>query len=165
MLQGRIHGDDKTMRSLQNTAMHLRKTCNHPYLFLDPSYHPSNSEELIRSSGKLELLDRILPKLQATGMRLPLPVMPCFLFDFWLSSSASSPSCAVNERTVLELHAACWQTVLICHACGMCHCRRLSNFLQPCVKCHCGFQKSHAQNSAGLQLCGACESEASLNPV
>lgn len=114
------------MRSLQNTAMHLRKTCNHPYLFLDPSYHPSNPEELIRSSGKLDLLDRILPKLQATGMRLPLPVMPCFLFYVWLSFSASSPSCAVNERTVLELHAACRQTVLICHACGMCYCRRLS---------------------------------------
>ncbi len=56
------------MRSLQNTAMHLRKTCNHPYLFLDPSYHAPDPEELIRASGKLELLDRILPKLQATGI-------------------------------------------------------------------------------------------------
>ena len=56
------------MRSLQNTAMHLRKTCNHPYLFLEDGYHPQDPEELIRASGKLELLDRILPKLQATGM-------------------------------------------------------------------------------------------------
>ena len=55
------------MRSLQNTAMHLRKTCNHPYLFLEPSYTPLDPLELIKASGKLELLDRILPKLQATG--------------------------------------------------------------------------------------------------
>ncbi len=66
-VQGRIRGDDKAMRSLQNTAMHLRKTCNHPYLFLDPSYQPAYPEELIRASGKLQLLDNILPKLQATG--------------------------------------------------------------------------------------------------
>ena len=58
------------MRSLQNTAMHLRKTCNHPYLFREPSYVPSDPLELIKASGKLELLDRILPKLQATGMAL-----------------------------------------------------------------------------------------------
>ncbi|DBA90498.1 hypothetical protein WJX77_002407 [Trebouxia sp. C0004] len=70
--KGRIRGDDKAMRSLQNTAMHLRKTCNHPYLFLDPSYQPAYPEELIRASGKLELLDNILPKLQATGHRVLL---------------------------------------------------------------------------------------------
>lgn len=58
------------MRSLQNTAMHLRKTCNHPYLFLQPSYMPSDPLELIKASGKLDLLDRILPKLQATGALL-----------------------------------------------------------------------------------------------
>lgn len=67
VLQGRIHDNDKAPRSLQNAAMHLRKTCNHPYLFVDPSYQPSDPEELIRSSGKLELLDRILPMLHATG--------------------------------------------------------------------------------------------------
>ena len=69
-VQGRIRGDDKAMRSLQNTAMHLRKTCNHPYLFLEPSYMPSDPLELIKASGKLDLLDRILPKLQATGVVL-----------------------------------------------------------------------------------------------
>lgn len=74
-MQGRIRGDDKTMRSLQNTAMHLRKTCNHPYLFLPPSYIPTDPQELIKASGKLELLDRILPKLQATGL------LPC-LYTF-----------------------------------------------------------------------------------
>lgn len=72
-VQGRIRGDDKAMRSLQNTAMHLRKTCNHPYLFLDPSYQPAYPEELIRASGKLQLLDNILPKLHTTGARLDCP--------------------------------------------------------------------------------------------
>jgi len=76
-VQGRIRGDDKAMRSLQNTAMHLRKTCNHPYLFLDPSYQPAYPEELIRASGKLQLLDNILPKLQATGAM-------AHLLDDWL---------------------------------------------------------------------------------
>ena len=66
------------MRSLQNTAMHLRKTCNHPYLFLEPSYAPLDPMELIQASGKLELLDRILPKLQATGL---IPACPR---DFFL---------------------------------------------------------------------------------
>lgn len=70
-VQGRIRGDDKAMRSLQNTAMHLRKTCNHPYLFLRANYIPTDPQELIKASGKLELLDRILPKLQATGL------LPC----------------------------------------------------------------------------------------
>lgn len=72
MVQGRIRGDDKAMRSLQNTAMHLRKTCNHPYLFLEPSYMPADPLELIKASGKLDLLDRILPKLQATGVALSI---------------------------------------------------------------------------------------------
>ncbi len=58
-------------RGLQNAAMHLRKACNHPYLFLS-TYEPHDPEELIRASGKLELLDRILPKLQATGHRVLL---------------------------------------------------------------------------------------------
>ena len=93
-LQGRIRGDDKAMRSLQNTAMHLRKTCNHPYLFLDPSYQPAYPEELIRASGKLELLDNILPKLQATGAHLdslsrlpPAPPPPHFKLSFTIKGS------------------------------------------------------------------------------
>jgi SNF2 family DNA or RNA helicase len=50
--------------------MHLRKACNHPYLFLanhHPPYEPSDPEEIVRASGKLHLLDNILPKLRATG--------------------------------------------------------------------------------------------------
>jgi SWI/SNF-related matrix-associated actin-dependent regulator of chromatin subfamily A protein 2/4 len=60
-------------RGLQNTAMQLRKACNHPYLFIQSSeYKAQVPEELVRASGKFELLDRVLPKLKAGGHRLLL---------------------------------------------------------------------------------------------
>lgn len=69
-LQGHIRVDERSTRSLSNLSMHLRKACNHPYLFLlehQPTYSAQDPEELVRASGKLELLDRILPKFRATG--------------------------------------------------------------------------------------------------
>lgn len=51
--------------------MQLRKCCNHPYLFLGEYYFKRN-EEIFRASGKFELLDRILPKLQRAGHRVLL---------------------------------------------------------------------------------------------
>ena len=70
--QGRVSLDTCASRSLQNSAMHLRKVCAHPYLFLahqHPPYQPADPLELVRASGKLHLLDNILPKLRATGAR------------------------------------------------------------------------------------------------
>lgn len=55
-------------RGLNNIVMQLRKVCNHPFLFSPEGYHIN--ENLIRSSGKLELLDRMLPKLKAAGHRV-----------------------------------------------------------------------------------------------
>lgn len=52
---------------MNNIIMQLRKVCNHPYLFLDDY---ADTEELIRCSGKFELLDRMLPKLISTGHRM-----------------------------------------------------------------------------------------------
>jgi len=47
--------------------MQLRKVCNHPYLFdwpADPrTGYPLVSEELVTSSGKMMLLDRLLSAL------------------------------------------------------------------------------------------------------
>ncbi|ELP87418.1 chromodomain helicase hrp1, putative [Entamoeba invadens IP1] len=60
------------MPNLQNLMMQLRKVCNHPYLISgveekDTAQFAENSEEyfkqLIKSSGKLVLLDKLLPKL------------------------------------------------------------------------------------------------------
>jgi ATP-dependent helicase STH1/SNF2 len=54
--------------------MQLRKICQHPFLFesVEDKVNPSGlvDDKLIRSSGKLELLSRILPKFFATGHRV-----------------------------------------------------------------------------------------------
>ncbi|KAL3940358.1 MAG: hypothetical protein SGARI_000994, partial [Bacillariaceae sp.] len=55
-------------RGLNNAVMQLRKVCNHPYLFSPEGYHIN--EKIIRSSTKVELLDRMLPKLKAAGHRV-----------------------------------------------------------------------------------------------
>ena len=57
--------------SLTNTVMQLRKVCNHPFLFLH-DYDEFNDKDLIRVSGKFELLDRILPKLFAKNHKILL---------------------------------------------------------------------------------------------
>ncbi|XP_042517238.1 probable ATP-dependent DNA helicase CHR12 isoform X2 [Macadamia integrifolia] len=58
-------------KSLQNLSMQLRKCCNHPYLFVG-EYNIWRKEEIVRASGKFELLDRLLPKLRRTGHRVLL---------------------------------------------------------------------------------------------
>ncbi len=57
-------------RSLMNTMMQLRKICNHPYLFLQDYNSQFLIDNIIRSSGKFELLDRILPKLVMNGHKV-----------------------------------------------------------------------------------------------
>lgn len=59
-------------KSLQNLTMQLRKCCNHPYLFSDRGYGWSEKIEMVRASGKFELLDRLLPKLRRAGHRVLL---------------------------------------------------------------------------------------------
>ncbi|XP_074494909.1 putative global transcription activator SNF2L2 isoform X1 [Sebastes fasciatus] len=69
-------------KTLMNTIMQLKKICNHPYMFshIEESFaehlgFPSgviSGLDLYRASGKFELLDRILPKLQATNHRVLL---------------------------------------------------------------------------------------------
>ncbi|KAK8511250.1 hypothetical protein V6N12_033528 [Hibiscus sabdariffa] len=63
-------------RSVHNSVMELRNICNHPYLsqlhveevdsLLPQHYLPP----IIRLCGKLEMLDRLLPKLKATDHRI-----------------------------------------------------------------------------------------------
>ncbi|XP_060740117.1 probable global transcription activator SNF2L2 [Tachysurus vachellii] len=69
-------------KTLMNTIMQLKKICNHPYMFqhIEESFaehlgFPNgiiNGPDLYRASGKFELLDRILPKLQVTNHRVLL---------------------------------------------------------------------------------------------
>ncbi|XVF38622.1 hypothetical protein REPUB_Repub20aG0118300 [Reevesia pubescens] len=63
-------------RSVHNSVMELRNICNHPYLsqlhveevdnLIPQHYLPT----IIRHCGKLEMLDRLLPKLKATDHRV-----------------------------------------------------------------------------------------------
>ncbi|KAF2768718.1 chromatin remodeling complex SWI/SNF component SWI2 [Teratosphaeria nubilosa] len=68
------NGKKTGMRGLSNMLMQLRKLCNHPFVFeeVEDQMNPSRmTNDLIwRTAGKFELLDRILPKLQATGHRV-----------------------------------------------------------------------------------------------
>lgn len=67
-------------KALMNTIVQLRKLCNHPFMFqhieekfcdhLGISGTVVTGPDLYRSSGKFELLDRILPKLKRTGHRV-----------------------------------------------------------------------------------------------
>nr|XP_043628386.1 probable ATP-dependent DNA helicase CHR12 [Erigeron canadensis] len=70
---GRVGLDTGTgkSKSLQNLTMQLRKCCNHPYLFTG-DYNIWRKEEIVRASGKFELLDRLLPKLHRAGHRVLL---------------------------------------------------------------------------------------------
>lgn len=65
---GFVQPQQPAARGLNNVVMQLRKVCNHPYLFSPQGYHIN--ESIIRSSGKIELLDRMLPKLRAAGHRV-----------------------------------------------------------------------------------------------
>lgn len=60
--------------ALQNTYMQLRKIANHPYVFPEVEEDfmkgADVDENIMRTSGKFELLDRILPKLIATDHKV-----------------------------------------------------------------------------------------------
>ncbi|KAM9914847.1 hypothetical protein OXX69_000236 [Metschnikowia pulcherrima] len=62
------------IRGLNNKIMQLRKICNHPFVFdeVEDVMNESrmSNDYLWRTSGKFELLDRILPKFKATGHRV-----------------------------------------------------------------------------------------------
>ncbi|KAM0031482.1 putative DNA helicase chromatin remodeling SNF2 family [Helianthus debilis subsp. tardiflorus] len=79
---GRVGLDTGTgkSKSLQNLSMQLRKCCNHPYLFTG-KYNIWRKEEIVRASGKFELLDRLLPKLHRAGHRVLLFSQMTHLMD------------------------------------------------------------------------------------
>eukprot|EP00644_Phytophthora_capsici_P016041 jgi/Phyca11/528256/estExt2_fgenesh1_pm.C_PHYCAscaffold_280011 len=65
-----IGGSDRVR--LLNILMQLRKVCNHPYLFEGAEPGPPYQEgpHLWENCGKMTLLHRLLPKLQAQGSRV-----------------------------------------------------------------------------------------------
>eukprot|EP01018_Ginkgo_biloba_P028641 Gb_26709 [translate_table: standard] len=71
----RVAGNEKRQvrayAPLQNKCMELRKVCNHPFLNYNLNDQYPN-EYIVRSCGKLWVLDRILIKLHYTGHRVLL---------------------------------------------------------------------------------------------
>lgn len=65
--KGEKNADNVEFSGLNNTIMQLRKVCNHPYLFVREHMI---DDDLVRASGKFELLDRMLPKLRLAGHRV-----------------------------------------------------------------------------------------------
>ncbi|KAF5361681.1 hypothetical protein D9758_007383 [Tetrapyrgos nigripes] len=69
-----VKGKSGGVKGLSNELMQLRKICQHPFLFesVEDKVNPSGmiDERIVRTSGKLELLSRILPKFFATGHRV-----------------------------------------------------------------------------------------------
>ncbi|XP_047156353.1 ATP-dependent helicase BRM-like [Vigna umbellata] len=61
----------KEYKTLNNRCMELRKTCNHPCLNY-PLFNDLSTNLIVKSCGKLWILDRILIKLQRTGHRVLL---------------------------------------------------------------------------------------------
>ncbi|XP_044493591.1 ATP-dependent helicase BRM-like isoform X2 [Mangifera indica] len=61
----------RVYKTLNNRCMELRKTCNHPLLNY-PYFNDLSKDFLVKSCGKLWVLDRILIKLQRTGHRVLL---------------------------------------------------------------------------------------------
>ena len=57
---------------LQNILMQLRKCTNHPYLFdgVEPGPPYTTDEHLFQNCGKLNVLDKLLPKVKAQGSRV-----------------------------------------------------------------------------------------------
>ena len=56
---------------MHNILMHLRKCANHPYLFDGAEQPPFiNDERIIKNSGKVILLDKLLQKLHPQGHRV-----------------------------------------------------------------------------------------------
>ncbi|KAK9478859.1 SNF2 family N-terminal domain-containing protein [Lipomyces japonicus] len=67
-------GNKSGIKGLNNQIMQLRKICNHPFVFeeIEDLINPDRvtNDNLWRTAGKFELLDRMLPKFQATGHRV-----------------------------------------------------------------------------------------------
>ncbi|PCH33114.1 hypothetical protein WOLCODRAFT_21769 [Wolfiporia cocos MD-104 SS10] len=67
-------GKSGGVKGLSNELMQLRKICQHPFLFesVEDKINPAGliDDKIVRTSGKIELLSRILPKFFATDHRV-----------------------------------------------------------------------------------------------
>lgn len=69
--RGRNLDSDADWRKLMNILLQLRKICNHTYLLPGIAPEPYEiTEEIVAGSGKLLMLDRMLPALRTDGHRV-----------------------------------------------------------------------------------------------
>ncbi|GCC35375.1 hypothetical protein chiPu_0013858 [Chiloscyllium punctatum] len=106
--------DKEVHLKLQNVLMLLRKCCNHPYLIeypLDPKTQEFKiDEQLVKSSGKFLILDRMLPELQRRGHKvlifsqmtsmLDILMDYCYLRDYKYSRLDGSMSYVMREENI-----------------------------------------------------------------
>ncbi|KAI8065726.1 SNF2 family N-terminal domain-containing protein [Gongronella butleri] len=88
---------------LQNLVMQLRKVCNHPFLFdwpLDPETKmPVLNNELAAQSGKMLLLDRLLPALFERGHKVLIFSQMTKMLDIledWTVELKGWPVCRID---------------------------------------------------------------------
>uniref|UniRef100_A0A665TD06 Proliferation-associated SNF2-like protein n=1 Tax=Echeneis naucrates TaxID=173247 RepID=A0A665TD06_ECHNA len=106
--------DSQVTLKLQNILMVLKRCCNHPYLVeypLDPVTQEFKiDEQLVQSSGKLLILDRLLPALKERGHKvlifsqmtsiLDILMDYCFLRGFQFSRLDGSMSYADRDENM-----------------------------------------------------------------
>jgi len=62
--------DVRASGSLQNKLMQLRKICNHPFLIEDHTPNGTTNENIVRFSGKMQVLDKMLREFKAKGHKV-----------------------------------------------------------------------------------------------
>ncbi|XP_063163661.1 lymphoid-specific helicase isoform X2 [Candoia aspera] len=111
--------DSEVNLKLQNIMMLLRKCCNHPYLIEYPLDSVTKQfkvdEDLVKNSGKVLLLDRMLPELKKRGHKvvlfsqmtqmLDILMDYCYLRDYQFSRLDGSMSYADREENMRDFNA------------------------------------------------------------
>lgn len=94
---------------LQNLVMQLRKACNHPFLFdwpVDPiTNEPTVSQELVNQSGKILLLDRLLPALFERGHKVLIFSQMTKMLDIlqdWITLIKGWKTCRLDGSVAQE---------------------------------------------------------------
>eukprot|EP00658_Telonema_sp_P-2_P033936 TRINITY_DN24817_c0_g1_i1.p1 TRINITY_DN24817_c0_g1~~TRINITY_DN24817_c0_g1_i1.p1 ORF type:complete len:804 (+),score=279.94 TRINITY_DN24817_c0_g1_i1:46-2412(+) len=89
--------------SLNNMLMQLRKVCNHPYLFEEKDTEITD-DAIIECSGKMQMLDRLLPRLFAGGHKVlvfsQMTKMLSIIEDYFLHKGMNY--CRIDGSTNLE---------------------------------------------------------------
>ncbi|XP_075337941.1 lymphoid-specific helicase isoform X2 [Odontesthes bonariensis] len=108
--------DSQINLKLQNILMLLKRCCNHPYLVeypLDPATQEFKiDEQLVQSSGKFLILDRLLPALKKRGHKvlifsqmtsiLDILMDYCYLRGFQYSRLDGSMSYADRDENMMK---------------------------------------------------------------